>query len=235
MKQSTLSVVLLLLSLAACSDGPTEPREVFVEGFVADVEDGSPIQGASITATRTWCVAVDLDFCRNETKTYDSAETDSTGYYHLSYPASGCVDIRVSQAGYVALEDAEVCSLGGEQRVDLTMRLRDPFLRIRGSVKSSIDEAVIEYSTVGVYREIDAEERIASDVTNWAGRYDIRMDCEEVVYVQARCVDYRNLPNLGCRDWRDSERVPLTSDCPERGSTENVAHYVNFVLDPISE
>lgn len=244
MRRSVLSIVLALFLLTACGQGPTEPEGFTVEGFVKLTEDGSPIQGVSVTATRTWCKAVDLDFCRNETETYDSAETDSTGYYRLTLP-SGCIDILFSKPGYIQSgpyphvyctpgnTHPSASSNDGDQRVDLQMSLRDPRLRISGRVTSSLDGAGLGWALVGVYGEIDAEELIAGDATDWAGGYDITLDCEELVYVQARCPE--NPYEFMCSGWMGSERVPVASDCPSRGSINDVRHRVDFVLDPISE
>ena len=113
---------------------------------------------------------------------------------------------------------------------------------ISGYVTSSVGGARIGGVQVGVYSATDAAEPIAVDHTNpWSypgygsmGEYSISVDCEEVLYVQAtRCLESQ-YEWLNCTDWRDSERVPVTSDCPGRGSPA-VTHRVNFALDPISE
>jgi hypothetical protein len=240
MKRSALGIVLPLLLLTACS-GPTEPEGFTVEGFVTLIEDGSPIQGVSITAKRTWCKAVDEIFCRDVTETYDSAETDSRGYYRLTLP-SGCVDIRLSKPGHIQSGQFPhvYCTPGSSathpsagSRVDLQMRLREPVLTIWGNVSSSVDGVGIAHVQVGVYREIDSEERIAFDYTHGPSYYIYLVPCEEVLYVQARCIEGIYWSH-SCTGWGDSERVRVTSDCPAPG-TPAVVHRVDFVLDPIPE
>ena len=174
MTRGALSIALLLFVVTACGEGTTEPEAVgfTVEGFVTLVEDGSSIQGASVRATRTWCKAVDLDFCRDVTEVYDSAETDSKGYYRLTFP-SGCVDIWVSRPGYIPSgpvpyvyctpgnSHPNASSDGGEQRVDLQMRPQEPTVIISGYVTSSVDGARIGGVQVSVYSETGAAEPIA--------------------------------------------------------------------------
>ena len=112
------------------------------------------------------------------------------------------------------------------------MRLREPVLTIWGNVTSSVDGVGIAHVRVGVYREIDSEESIAFDHTR--GGYHIYfVPCEEVLYVQARCIENFYWSH-SCTGWGDSERVPVTSECPAPG-TPAVVQTVDFVLDPISE
>ena len=247
-------IVPALLAVVACETSPAEPTgpetaRVTVEGFVTSIEDGSPIKGASVTARSEYCKAVDLDFCRTVVNTY-SAEADSTGYYRLTLP-SGCVDIRVFKPGYTqsgpnpyvyCTPGSSVTHPSASSRVDLQMRPQEPTVTIWGYVTSSVDGARIGGVQVGVYSETDAAEPIAVDHTKAfsyppdisKGKYSISVDCEEVLYVQAtRCLESPGEWS-NCTDWRDSERVPVTSDCPGRGSPA-VGHRVDFVLYPISE
>ena len=113
------------------------------------------------------------------------------------------------------------------------MRLREPVLTIWGNVTSSVDGVGIAHVRVGVYREIDSEESIAFDYTVGRSYYIYSVPCEEVLYVQARCIEGPYWSN-SCTGWGDSERVRVTSDCPAPG-TSAVVQTVDFVLDPISE
>lgn len=255
MTRGALSIVPLLFLLTACGDGTTEPETapVTVEGFVTSIEDASPIQGTSVRASRTWCKAVDLDFCRDVTETYDSAETDSKGHYRLTIP-SGCIDIWYSKPGYTQSGPYPhvYCTPGnthpdastgdGDQRVNFQMRPLEPTVIVWGYVTSSVDGARIGGAQISVYSETDAAEPIAEDHSDgitypqrsYRGEYRISVDCEEVLYVQAtRCLESQ-AEWLNCTDWRDSEHVLVRSDCPGRGSPA-VRHRVDFVLDPISE
>jgi hypothetical protein len=193
---------------------------------------------------------VDLDFCRTVVETYGSAETDIRGYYQFTLPA-GCVDIRVSKPGYIQSGPVpyEYCTPGSSLthqsegfRVDLQMSPLEPTVVISGGVTSAVDGTTIGGAQISVYSETDAAEPIAVGQTagisyppnSSRGRYSISVDCEEILYVQATECQESRYDWLNCTGWVDSERVPITSDCPERGSPA-VRHHVDFVLDPISE
>lgn len=242
MRRSVPNIMFLLCLLAACSDGPSgpaapEPPEVFIEGYVTWSEDGSPVPGASVKATREEPYDCDEVLCSYRTRTKGSAETDSAGYYRLSY-GGGCVDVRVSLPGYFLRGGfyRDVCPPDEGRHLDMQVRLMEPRASVRGTVTSSVDGAGITGVQVGLYGEIDAEEPIDHVTTGWGGEYPsgitgipgptLSVPCEEVLYVQARCLG-------SCTGWRDSERVLLASDCPEPGAGA-VVHDVDFVLDPNS-
>lgn len=241
MKRSLLSIAIPLFFLSACGDGParlTEPEtvEITVEGYVTSVQDGSPVQGASVNATRRESYNCDLVFCSYRTTTWGSTETDSTGYYRMTLP-SLCFEFlvySVSEPSYIS-ERQEVCVSDGDQRVDIQMRLTEPTVIVSGRVSSSVDGNFLAAVGVRVYDDASSAEPIATDVTGYLSRgsYEISIDCREIVYVQATCRESL-FPSGNCTGWMDSEPVRLTSECLGRG-TLPVRHRVDFVLEPISE
>jgi hypothetical protein len=240
MTRGALSIVPVLFLVTACSDGPTEPGEVFIEGYVTWLEVGSAVQGAVVSAT-TGTLVCGTDFvfggetCSTRTDLVSSDTTDFEGYYRLV--TRKCVDVRVRVPSYqrdqiVGDEHEDVC---GGQQLDMQVRLRDPRVIIRGTV-TSVDGAAIGGVRVSIYSKIDAGQALDYVFTNSfsGGAYSVAATCEGVLYVQATCSETTSQFVEDCNGWMDSERIPVTSDCPAPG--EDLLHdQVDFVLDPISE
>lgn len=246
MTRGALSVVSLLFVVSACGDGPIGPEEqsspeVIIEGYVTSSPDGSPLQGATVRATIRESYSCDIDFCSYRTVTMGSAETDNAGHYQMVLP-TGCVDIQVSKIGFIQTGEVPLryCTPGTSfdppsdgLRVDLRMRPQEPTVVIQGRVTSSVDGSEIYGVHVGVYAESDEDRPLTWDPTSVYGDYSLSLGCQEVLYVQAECVE-TPFPYTNCTGWKDSERLPIRSECPGPGSPA-VQHRVDFVLDPVSE
>lgn len=243
MARGAVGLVFLWGLFSACGDGAVAPEEqsspeVIIEGKVTSFQDGSQLQGVAVLATRRESYNCDIDFCSYRTVTIGSAETDAAGYYRMSLP-SGCVDIRVSKAGYIQSGTVPLryCTPGTsvdppseDLRIDIQMYPQEPTVIVEGRVTSSIDGNPVWSVRVGLYTENQGGTQLTGEVVDYGGYYSLSANCEEVLFVQARCLE-SPFPYANCTGWEDSERVAIRSECPGPGSPA-VSHRVDFVLDP---